>query len=72
MIDQSNTLSFKLVSLSSGQRVCNGAVLYLSIAFSLCLNICDYYVQKDLDFTLKVVGGDISAIPGLYDSIEVS
>ncbi|XLS98089.1 hypothetical protein HN51_040824, partial [Arachis hypogaea] len=28
-------------------------------------------VQKNLDFTLKVVGGDISAIPGLYDAIEV-
>ncbi|KAM6553323.1 hypothetical protein CsatB_014085 [Cannabis sativa] len=26
--------------------------------------------KKDLDFTLKVIGGDISAIPGLYSSIE--
>ncbi|PON59494.1 Synaptotagmin-like mitochondrial-lipid-binding domain containing protein [Trema orientale] len=26
--------------------------------------------KKDLDFTLKVVGGDISSIPGLYDQIE--
>ncbi|WJX90369.1 Synaptotagmin-5 [Trifolium repens] len=26
--------------------------------------------KKKLDFTLKVVGGDISAIPGLYDAIE--
>ncbi|XP_062078166.1 synaptotagmin-5-like [Humulus lupulus] len=26
--------------------------------------------KKDLDFTLKVVGGDISAIPGLYGQIE--
>ncbi|XP_022143060.1 synaptotagmin-5 [Momordica charantia] len=26
--------------------------------------------KKKLDFTLKVVGGDISAIPGLYSSIE--
>ncbi|MCH85758.1 synaptotagmin-5-like, partial [Trifolium medium] len=26
--------------------------------------------MKKLDFTLKVVGGDISAIPGLYDAIE--
>ncbi|KAL5547749.1 hypothetical protein UlMin_002980, partial [Ulmus minor] len=26
--------------------------------------------KKDLDFKLKVVGGDISAIPGLYDSID--
>ncbi|XP_057750302.1 synaptotagmin-5 [Arachis stenosperma] len=26
--------------------------------------------KKNLDFTLKVVGGDISAIPGLYDAIE--
>ncbi|KAF7806445.1 synaptotagmin-5-like [Senna tora] len=28
--------------------------------------------KKKLDFTLKVVGGDISAIPGLYDAIEGS
>lgn len=28
-------------------------------------------MQKDLDFTLKVVGGDISSIPGLSDAIEV-
>ncbi|KAK8515378.1 hypothetical protein V6N13_139646 [Hibiscus sabdariffa] len=27
-------------------------------------------VQKDLDFTLKVVGGDISTIPGISDAIE--
>ncbi|XP_022730515.1 synaptotagmin-4 isoform X2 [Durio zibethinus] len=27
-------------------------------------------VQKDLDFTLKVVGGDISTIPGVSDAIE--
>ncbi|CAK8563474.1 unnamed protein product [Lathyrus sativus] len=26
--------------------------------------------KKMLDFTLKVIGGDISAIPGLYDAIE--
>ncbi|GMN47291.1 hypothetical protein TIFTF001_016470 [Ficus carica] len=26
--------------------------------------------KKDLDFTLKVVGGDISSIPGLSDAIE--
>ncbi|EPS63943.1 hypothetical protein M569_10838, partial [Genlisea aurea] len=26
--------------------------------------------QKKLDFTLKVIGGDISAIPGIYDAIE--
>ncbi|KAH9653402.1 Synaptotagmin-5 [Citrus sinensis] len=29
-------------------------------------------VQKKLDFTLKVVGGDISTIPGLSDSIEAT
>lgn len=28
-------------------------------------------LQKKLDFTLKVVGGDISAIPGLSEAIEV-
>ncbi|KAK7264869.1 hypothetical protein RJT34_32482 [Clitoria ternatea] len=26
--------------------------------------------KKKLDFTLKVIGGDISAIPGLFDAIE--
>ncbi|KAL2338425.1 hypothetical protein Fmac_012871 [Flemingia macrophylla] len=26
--------------------------------------------KKKLDFTLKVIGGDISTIPGLYDAIE--
>lgn len=28
-------------------------------------------LQKDLDFKLKVIGGDISTIPGLYGTIEV-
>lgn len=28
-------------------------------------------LQKKLDFTLKVIGGDISTIPGLSDAIEV-
>ncbi|PWA87882.1 C2 domain, Synaptotagmin-like mitochondrial-lipid-binding domain protein [Artemisia annua] len=28
-------------------------------------------VQKKMDFTLKVVGGDISAIPGVADALEV-
>lgn len=28
-------------------------------------------VQKELNFTLKVVGGDVSSIPGLSDAIEV-
>ncbi|KAK6162081.1 hypothetical protein DH2020_001922 [Rehmannia glutinosa] len=27
-------------------------------------------VQRDLDFTLKVVGGDISSIPGISDALE--
>jgi hypothetical protein len=27
--------------------------------------------QKALDFTLKVIGGDISALPGVSDAIEV-
>lgn len=31
---------------------------------------CSLREKKDLDFTLKVIGGDISAIPGLYDAIE--
>ena len=28
-------------------------------------------MQKKMDFTLKVIGGDIAAIPGLSDAIEV-
>lgn len=28
-------------------------------------------LQKKMDFKLKVVGGDISAIPGLDDAIQV-
>lgn len=31
----------------------------------------NFNLQKKLDFTLKVIGGDISTIPGLYDAIEV-
>ncbi|KAL9313270.1 hypothetical protein ACSQ67_018722 [Phaseolus vulgaris] len=27
--------------------------------------------KKDLDFTLKVIGGDLSALPGISDAIEV-
>jgi len=44
----------------------NGAphVIYLIISEN-------FKFQKKLDFTLKVIGGDISAIPGLYDAIEV-
>lgn len=30
-----------------------------------------YLMQKDLDFTLKVIGGDMSMVPGLSDSIDV-
>ncbi|KAG7984532.1 hypothetical protein I3843_04G164700 [Carya illinoinensis] len=31
---------------------------------------CSLREKKNLDFTLKVIGGDISTIPGLYDAIE--
>ena len=31
----------------------------------------NFKFQKNLDFTLKVIGGDISTIPGLHDAIEV-
>lgn len=31
----------------------------------------DFNWQQKLDFTLKVVGGDISSIPGVSDAIEV-
>lgn len=62
---------------------CFGAVCYslrqkvvVSLLFSLfsfsdpSLN-ATFILQKKLDFTLKVVGGDISNIPGLADAIEV-
>lgn len=29
------------------------------------------YLQKDLNFTLKVIGGDLSSIPGISEAIEV-
>ena len=27
-------------------------------------------MQRNLDFTLKVIGGDLSSIPGISDAIE--
>ena len=30
-----------------------------------------FWLQKNLDFKLKVVGGDITALPGISDAIEV-
>lgn len=30
-----------------------------------------FLLQKNLDFKLKVVGGDITAVPGISDAIEV-
>lgn len=43
------------------------------IRFIYCLSIdlIFLWMQKDLDFTLKVVGGDMSMVPGLSDSIDV-
>ncbi|XP_010241602.1 PREDICTED: synaptotagmin-5-like [Nelumbo nucifera] len=37
-----------------------------------CFGAVSYSLRekKKLDFTLKVIGGDISTIPGLYDAIE--
>ncbi|KAH7574106.1 hypothetical protein JRO89_XS03G0252700 [Xanthoceras sorbifolium] len=37
-----------------------------------CFGAVSYSLRekKDLDFTLKVVGGDISAIPGISDAVE--
>ena len=32
---------------------------------------CSFW-QKNLDFKLKIVGGDISSIPGVSDAIEVN
>jgi len=30
-----------------------------------------FVLQKKMDFKLKVIGGDIKAVPGLSDAIEV-
>ncbi|KAK9149577.1 hypothetical protein Scep_008334 [Stephania cephalantha] len=37
-----------------------------------CFGAISYSLRekKNLDFTLKVIGGDISSIPGLYDAVE--
>ncbi|PIA42311.1 hypothetical protein AQUCO_02000036v1 [Aquilegia coerulea] len=35
-----------------------------------CFGAVSYSLREKLDFTLKVVGGDISSIPGIYDAIE--
>jgi len=43
----------------------NQAVSKIPSYFSL------FWQQKDLDFTLKVIGGDLSALPGVSDAIEV-
>jgi hypothetical protein len=37
--------------------------------FDFCFYL--FYEQKALDFTLKVVGGDISTLPGVSEAIEV-
>lgn len=41
--------------------------------FVLTMRIITFHMllQKDLDFTLKVIGGEITAIPGISDAIEV-
>lgn len=31
-----------------------------------------FFMQRNLDFKLKVIGGDISAVPGISDAIEVN
>lgn len=30
-----------------------------------------FWLQKKMDFTLKIVGGEISTLPGISDAIEV-
>lgn len=30
-----------------------------------------FFLQKDFDFKLKVVGSEVSTIPGISDAIEV-
>ncbi|KAG6409475.1 hypothetical protein SASPL_127515 [Salvia splendens] len=34
-------------------------------------HVLELFVQRNLDFTLKVIGGDLSSIPGISDAIEV-
>lgn len=40
-------------------------------ALDFVITVSHIFLQKNLDFTLKVVGGEITAIPGISDSIEV-
>lgn len=43
------------------------------IHFFCSMRIITFHMllQKDLDFTLKVIGGELTAIPGISDAIEV-
>lgn len=47
---------------------------FLCVVHSILVhhNSSCYCWQKNLDFKLKIVGGDISSIPGVSDAIEVN
>ena len=47
-------------------RACSFLSVHMVIFFAYLFDL-----QKKLDFTLKVIGGDISTIPGLSDAIDV-
>lgn len=44
-------------------------VILRNLLFFECIN--SLFWQRNLDFTLKVIGGDLSSIPGISDAIEV-
>ncbi|KAK2986217.1 hypothetical protein RJ640_010051 [Escallonia rubra] len=58
---------FGAVCFSLREKLYPDTCLYLAFSH---LFICLFQWQKKLDFTLKVIGGDISAIPGLSGAIE--
>jgi len=53
------------VAYSNMRNLQNQTISKIPSYFSL------FWQQKDLDFTLKVIGGDLSALPGVSDAIEV-
>jgi len=53
------------VAYSNMRNLLNQPISKIPFYFSL------FWQQKDLDFTLKVIGGDLSALPGISDAIEV-
>lgn len=45
--------------------------MYFLSYYVYFLDFAIFSLQKKLDFTLKIVGGEISSVPGISDAIEV-